>query len=171
VRIEVIWTDITALEVDAIINAANPSLAGGGGVDGAIHAAAGPELLEMCQRMGGCQPGDAKITPGFNLRAKYIIHAVGPRWNGGDNNERNLLVSCYQRIMELAREYRMDTIAIPALSTGVYGYPLREACQVAVATIAKNLTAGSIPRKVQLVAFDERTNRELAMAVAQAPPH
>ena len=168
-RIEVLWADITTLEVDAIVNAANPSLSGGGGVDGAIHAAAGPELLEMCQRLGGCQPGDAKLTPGFKLPAKYVIHAVGPRWNGGDNGERELLASAYQRCMDLAREYRLDTIAIPALSTGIYGFPLRDACQIATTTVAKNLRAGSIPRKVLLMAFDERTNRELATAVAALP--
>ena len=167
-RIEVIWADITSLEVDAIISPASPSLVGNTGAEGAIHDAAGPEHLEMCQRMGGCQPGDAKLTPGFNLRAKYVIHAVGPRWMGGDANERQLLTSCVTRVMELARQYRMDMIAIPVLSAD-FGYPLREACQVMIATIAKNLTAGSIPRKVYMTAFNERQNRELAMAVAQTP--
>ncbi|HEY5936425.1 MAG TPA: macro domain-containing protein [Kofleriaceae bacterium] len=169
-RIEVIWADITQLEVDAIINPASPSLVGNTGAEGAILQAAGPELLEMCQRMGGCQPGDAKITPGFNLPAKYVIHAVGPRWMGGDGNERQLLAKCFQRIMELAREYRMDMIAVPVLSAD-FGYPLRDACQLGVTTIAKSLTAGSIPRKVYMTAFNERQNRELAMAVAQAPVH
>jgi O-acetyl-ADP-ribose deacetylase (regulator of RNase III) len=153
-RIIIVEADITTLEADAIVNAANSSLLGGGGVDGAIHRRAGKELLAECRQLGGCDTGDAKITRGYQLRAKHVIHTVGPRWRGGASGERAKLASCYRRSLELARAHQVETIAFPAISTGVYGYPLREAADVAVATIVAELEAHDRPRTVILCTYD-----------------
>ena len=130
--------DITELDVDAIVNAANSSLLGGGGVDGAIHRAAGPQLVEACRHLGGCQTGDAKITPGFNLPANFVIHTVGPVWHGGQKGESELLASCYRRSLRLALTNNIKSIAFPAISTGIYGYPKREAAIIALTVLKEH---------------------------------
>jgi O-acetyl-ADP-ribose deacetylase len=156
-RIETHRGSITDLNVDAIVNAANASLLGGGGVDGAIHRAAGPELLEECRTLGGCTTGDAKITKGYHLKAKFVIHAVGPVWQGGGHGEAELLASCYRRSLELTREYKLKSIAFPAISTGVYGYPLEEATRIAIDTVRNWLIGSTALERVVFVCFDERT--------------
>ena len=139
--LEIVVADITTLDVDAIVNAANTSLLGGGGVDGAIHRAAGPQLLEACRKFGGCSTGSAKITPGFRLKARHVIHAVGPVWHGGGQREEDLLASCYRTALELAGGHRLASIAFPAISTGVYRFPADRAAPIAVGTVVGELSA------------------------------
>ncbi len=148
--------DITRIQVDAIVNAANTSLLGGGGVDGAIHDAAGPELLAACEKLGGCATGDAKATPGFGLPAKWVFHAVGPVWHGGKSGEHEALAGCYARCMELARQHQARSIAFPAISTGAYRFPLERAARIAVQTV-KDYVEKSGVSEVHFVCFDAAT--------------
>lgn len=156
-RIRLIHGDITTLKVDAIVNAANSSLTGGGGVDGAIHRAAGKGLLEECRGLNGCDTGNAKITKGYNLPAKYVIHTVGPVWHGGKNNEPEHLRNCYVNSLELAKRNGLKSIAFPGISTGVYGYPKREAAEIAINTVAGYLETFEGIKEVIFVAFDNET--------------
>jgi O-acetyl-ADP-ribose deacetylase (regulator of RNase III) len=150
-RLEIVVGDITVLDVDAIVNAANRSLFGGGGVDGAIHRAAGPELLAECRTLGGAETGEAKITRGYRLTARHVIHAVGPVWSGGDHREDDLLASCYRRALALAAEHRLASLAFPAISTGVYRFPPERAARIAVGTVVAELAA--TPGTVRYVVF------------------
>jgi O-acetyl-ADP-ribose deacetylase len=154
--IEAVRRDITGEPVDAIVNAANAALAGGGGVDGAIHRAAGPELLEACRQLGGCPTGDGRATPGFRLSARWVIHAVGPVWRGGGEGEPELLASCYRRSLAVADSLGARSVAFPAISTGAYGYPPEQAARIAVDTIRSTPTGVEL---VRLVAFDAGTHR------------
>jgi len=155
VAIRAMVADITTLDIDAIVNAANSSLLGGGGVDGAIHRAAGPELLRYCRELGGCPTGGARITPGFQLPARFVIHTVGPVWHGGDRDEAALLAACYRNSLQLAADNHIATLAFPAISTGVYGYPKDAACGIAVNTV--RAWQAEQPREVSFVCFDQET--------------
>jgi O-acetyl-ADP-ribose deacetylase (regulator of RNase III) len=160
--IEVLKADITTLDVDAIVNAANQRMLGGGGVDGAIHRAAGPELLEACRRIPELRPGvrcptgESRLTPGFRLQARYVIHTAGPVWHGGSHGEAELLAQCYRSALELALNEQLRAVAFPAISCGIYGYPVDEAATIAVREVHAFLDAYDVPERVLLVAFDER---------------
>jgi len=156
-KIEIHKGDITKLSVDAIVNAANTSLLGGGGVDGAIHRAAGPELLEYNKKLGGCPTGEAKISPGFNLPAKHVISTVGPVWNGGNRNEDELLANCYRNSLRIAFENNIKTIAFPSISTGVYRFPVERASKIAVKEVKDFLDKNPSIEKVIFVCFDDKT--------------
>jgi len=160
-QFEVVPGDITKLAVDAIVNAANSSLLGGGGVDGAIHRAAGPELVAACRLLGGCDTGDAKITPGFRLPAKFVIHTVGPVWRGGTKGEPELLASCYRRSLDVAIENGVRTIAFPAISCGIYGYPIDAAAEIAIGETRRALANSDAIDRVLFVAFGDDVRRAL----------
>ena len=156
-RISLERCDITRLAVDAIVNAANPSLLGGGGVDGAIHRAAGPELLAECRPLGGCPPGEARLTRGYRLPAGHVIHTVGPVWRGGGAGERETLAHCYAACLSIAGERRFRDVAFPAIATGVYGFPRQEAARIAVAEARRHLAGNDLPERLIFVCFDEET--------------
>ena len=166
-RLDVVDGDITRLHVDAVVNAANESLLGGGGVDGAIHAAAGPDLLEACRRIGGCPTGEVRLTQGFRLPARHIMHTVGPVWQGGEAGEPELLGLCYRRCMELAVSRRFRSIAFPAISTGVYGYPLRKAAQVAVGTVLDFRKVKHAPARITFCCFGQEATDVYSLTLAE----
>lgn len=154
-RIELHKGDITRFGTDAIVNAANRSLLGGGGVDGAIHRAAGPQLIEECRRLNGCEPGEAKITRGYNLPARHIIHTVGPVWRGGKNGEAETLAQCYRNSLKITKENNLHSVTFPAISTGAYGYPIEEAAKIAVTEAATFISKYNIPHKVLFTTFSQ----------------
>lgn len=169
-RIQIVKADITALNCDAIVNAANSRLMGGGGVDGAIHRAAGPDLLEVCRLLKGCETGKAKITAGFRLPAKYIIHTVGPVWRGGNSGEPELLASCYSQSLKIAVENQCKTIAFPNISTGIYGYPKDAAAEIALKTVSDFLTLHNLPEQVIFTCFDDE-NLEIYKRILSEDKH
>ena len=166
-RMTVVQADITKQEVDAIVNAANEALRGGGGVDGAIHRAAGPELLEECKKIGGCPTGEARITKGYRLPARYVIHTVGPVWHGGDRGEPEKLAACYRNSLELAAANGVRTIAFPGISTGVYGYPLEKATRLAMQTVKDCLAELPVIEEVRFVTFGERATEVAESTLAE----
>ena len=166
-QIQILRADITTLQVDAIVNAANNSLLGGGGVDGAIHRAAGPELLEECRTLDGCETGSAKITKGYRLPAKYVIHACGPVWHGGDADEDAFLASCYWSSLELATQHGITSLAFPAISCGAYGFPVDRAARISVTTLLRELPNHPGIEQVLLVAFDSKVESALRDALAR----
>ena len=162
--IQIVNTDITTLKVNAIVNAANNPLLGGGGVDGAIHRTAGPELLKECRGLNGCPTGDAKITGGYNLPAKFVIHTVGPIWKGGDKNEKSLLASCYRKSLQCGVDNDCKTIAFPAISCGVYGFPIPEACNIAMHEVCEFLEKNNVITAVYFSCFSNEVENELLRA-------
>ncbi|WP_029215564.1 O-acetyl-ADP-ribose deacetylase [Kallotenue papyrolyticum] len=164
-RLELVQGNIVEQQVDAIVNAANPRLLGGGGVDGAIHAAAGPELLEECRRIGGCPVGEARITGGYRLKARHVIHAVGPMYRGGQQGETELLASAYRHSLLLAEQHGLRSVAFPAISTGAYGYPLDAAATIALQTVIEHLRYHDLPELVRFVLFDARAYEAFRQAL------
>ncbi|MDQ3779895.1 MAG: O-acetyl-ADP-ribose deacetylase [Chloroflexota bacterium] len=169
-RIEIVQGDITQFAGDAIVNAANSSLLGGGGVDGAIHRAAGPDLLTACRRIGDCPAGEARITPGFRLLARWVIHTVGPVWRGGDQDEANILARCYRSSLQVATEKGVRTIAFPAISTGAYGYPVDPATRIAIRTVRKSLAAMPSIEQVTFVCHGDKMFELYQRIAAEEPP-
>lgn len=167
-RLYLLKGDLTRMEVDAIVNAANHTLMGGGGVDGAIHRAAGMELQIACAALGGCPPGEARLTPGFKLPARHVVHTVGPVWYGGDRGEPEVLSNCYRNALALARDHGFATVAFPSISTGIYGYPKDLAAAIAVREIQAFLAVNPLPQKVILVAFDDDGHAALRAAIETA---